>query len=404
MAERRSSPSPDWTGAAELRAQVERLWDRGLLLRSSIPEAEGLTFPVRLKFRRPTSAELADRFTEARAWIAELSTVGQVRIDRRRIDHRVLGANDVPAAAWLDSLDAAVALIGRERDLDRFRAMTADARRRRPETVAWLTRRPVVALAHADVWPQLLDVVDWLEANHHPGIYVRQVDLPGIDTKFIETYRAVLTELLDLAVPKAVVDADAAGVRGFERRYGFRSKPNLVRFRVLDRSGWVVDRPELIEPPDVTVDATTFAALDVPVSRVYITENETNFLAFPSVQDAMVVWGSGFGTERLAAARWLHDRRILYWGDIDTHGFAILDEVRRWIPGVESFLMDRDTLLAHRPFWESESKPESRQLPRLRPLEAELYDDLRSDRYGPAVRLEQERIGFDWVRRAIGPG
>jgi hypothetical protein len=36
--------------------------------------------------------------------------------------------------------------------------------------------------------------------------------------------------------------------------------------------------------------------------------------------------------------------------------------------------------------------------------EAALYDDLRRDRLGKAVRLEQERIGFATVQRVVeGP-
>ena len=60
----------------------------------------------------------------------------------------------------------------------------------------------------------------------------------------------------------------------------------------------------------------------------------------------MVIFGAGYGFEMLNHARWLASRRIHYWGDIDTHGFAILDQLRRRFEHVESFLMDRETLLA----------------------------------------------------------
>ena len=39
-------------------------------------------------------------------------------------------------------------------------------------------------------------------------------------------------------------------------------------------------------------------------------------------------------------------------------------------------------------------------LDRLTPDEAAIYPDLRHDRHGRSVRLEQERIGFGWVCRA----
>ena len=36
---------------------------------------------------------------------------------------------------------------------------------------------------------RLLDVVTWLRAHPRPGIYLRQVDLPGIHSKFIERHK-----------------------------------------------------------------------------------------------------------------------------------------------------------------------------------------------------------------------
>jgi hypothetical protein len=69
-----------------------------------------------------------------------------------------------------------------------------------------------------------------------------------------------------------------------------------------------------------------------PSQRVFITENETNFLAFPEVADAIVVFGAGYGWEALARASWLHRCQLHYWGDIDTHGFAILDQLRGYFP------------------------------------------------------------------------
>ena len=63
--------------------------------------------------------------------------------------------------------------------------------------------------------------------------------------------------------------------------------------------------------------------------------------------------------------------------------------------------MDRTTLLAHRPLWGREDTPTRRELSRLYPDEASLYDELRQDRIAPALRLEQERIGYAWVQAAL---
>ncbi|MBP7517914.1 MAG: DUF2220 domain-containing protein, partial [Desulfobulbus sp.] len=137
------------------------------------------------------------------------------------------------------------------------------------------------------------------------------------------------------------------------------------------------------------------------VTTVFITENEINFLAFPNVPEAMVLFGAGYGFATLTAAHWLQEKNILYWGDIDTHGFAILSQLRGFFPNTVSFLMDRETLLAHRQLWGVEPQPQTGILPRLTTDEQTLYDELRQQTWGGSVRLEQEKIGFRFLAAAL---
>ena len=92
---------------------------------------------------------------------------------------------------------------------------------------------------------------------------------------------------------------------------------------------------------------------------------------------------------------------MAYWGDIDTHGFAILNRLRHHLPHARSMLMDRATLLDHRDHWTTESSPTAATLDRLDQAESALYADLVSDAYGRSVRLEQERISFAAVEKAV---
>ena len=129
--------------------------------------------------------------------------------------------------------------------------------------------------------------------------------------------------------------------------------------------------------------------------------NETNFLALPRIPGAIVIFGSGYGWGALAQARWLERCAIHYWGDIDTHGFAILDQLRKYFSHVASFLMDRASLDAHASFWGREDKPQRGDLHRLTPEESCLYNDLRDNRIREGLRLEQEHLSFAWVRERI---
>ena len=393
-----------WTSPADLRAQVQKLWDKGVLLSDALNEGlQGQAgFPRRLRLLAPSSSELTERFDEARAWAADLRrNATHFRLLERDVRHRVLGNNALPAEAWLDSLDAAIALIGKPKDVKRFTALVADTRDQHPGLLPWLRLRPLLALMLADEWPRLLRVVSWLQAHPRPGIYLRQVDIAGVDSKFIEAHRGVLAELLDLVLAPEAIDHSATGSSGvgqFCRRYGFQDKPLRIRFRLLDPALALlaagVDQ-------DIHVTQAAFARLELPVSRVFITENEVNFLAFPQVAGSMVIFGAGYGFEGLATALWLRQRPVYYWGDIDTHGFAILDQLRAQLSHAQSFLMDSDTLMAHASLWGEEPQALLRDLARLSRDERAVFDALRDQRLGLRVRLEQERIGFGWVQRAL---
>lgn len=388
-----------WTTAADLRSQVQRLWDRGRLLACVVDSAD--MFPLRLVLRGPSSSDLSDRFDEVRTWSQALQQGAKsgYRVVLREVKHRVIGTNVLPDEAWVDTLDDALRVIGKRGEGRSFDTLIAQTRSSELPLMPWLQANSLRALALAGDWPRLLDVLAWMRACPRPGIYLRQVDLPGIHSKFIEEHRAVLSELLDLVLPADAVDMSVSGVANFARRYGFRGKPVRVRWRMLDPHQALLGTGTV---EDIAVNHEAFAQLNPLATRVFITENEINFLAFPPMADSMVIFGAGYGFDMLAQAGWLQHKTIHYWGDIDTHGFAILNELRGHFAHLESFLMDRETLLAHQPQWTDEQQPTLRDLPRLDQAERALFDDLRWKRLSERqVRLEQERIGFRWMQEAL---
>ncbi|WP_414040597.1 Wadjet anti-phage system protein JetD domain-containing protein [Acidithiobacillus sp. M4-SHS-6] len=390
-----------WTTSAELKIQVQKLWDRGVLLASLCEkESDGESlFPLRLTLKGPSSRELSERFQEVRDWIGQLSVATDLyRIEWRSVKHHVLGANEIPAAIWIDKLSDALGLIGKRRAAEQFAALVELTRDKQSELLPWLTKRPLRALELVNDWPRLLEVIGWLLEHPRPAIYLRQLDLPGVHSKLIEGHRGVLAELLDLVMPENSIDGTHTGIGGFCRRYGFLDKPSRVRFRMLDANVRLLSREA---DQDITLTQSAFASLELPISKVFITENEINFLAFPDVSNALVVFGAGYGFDHLKAVPWLHEKKIYYWGDIDTHGFAILNQLRGFLPHVVSLLMDQQTLLAHRALWGSEARPETGTLTRLTSEESAVYDQLRQNHWGEGIRLEQERIGFDFLRDAL---
>nr|MDA8361795.1 DUF2220 family protein [Gammaproteobacteria bacterium] len=73
-----------------------------------------------------------------------------------------------------------------------------------------------------------------------------------------------------------------------------------------------------------------------------------------------------------------------------------------YLPDLRSVLMDEDTLLRHKALWvdEKEQNP-AMELALLTKKEQSLYRDLKEQRWGQNVRLEQERIDWDTAWGAL---
>lgn len=393
--------SARWSTPADLRGELGKLWDRGEILRALWRE-ESL-FPRRLRLRKPTSADFTADFNAVRDWIAELQAGDRhtrgfgYEIRWREVNHRVHGANKLPVAVVVPGLDDALKLLGKTAAAARFRALVEMITEPLPELAGWVEDNALRVLEHDQDWPRLLAILEWFRAHPRPGIYLRQLDIKGVDTKFIERRRKLIGSLLDRVLPANCIDAGATGARGFERRYGLKSKPPLIRFRVLDPALSITGLSDLSVPPE------EFSALGLEPRRVFITENEINGLAFPAHPGAIVIFGLGYGLDRLRHVNWLHHCELYYWGDIDTHGFAMLNRLRHAFGRARSMLMDRATLDAHRALWVKE--PSARRftgtLDRLDDGERALFEDLRDNRLGERVRLEQERIGYGWLRAEL---
>ena len=116
---------------------------------------------------------------------------------------------------------------------------------------------------------------------------------------------------------------------------------------------------------------------------------------------AVVIAKQGYAVDVLSRLPWLTSARIVYWGDLDTHGFAILNRFRSYFPRAESILMDETTLLDNRSLWANEPDQNVQSLSLLTEPEQAVLEMLRSSTYGPSVRLEQERIPWDVVEGAF---
>jgi hypothetical protein len=384
-----------WTSAEEVRKKIERRWKRGEILRALI----GLEspFPLRLSLSVPSPREMALEFGRAQEWIVSLRALSGTRLEWRSVRSQILGQQEIPAAVWIDRAEEAVLFLEVQDDAKCFRALQAVTAALVPEVLPWLGANPFRVIALNADWGLILQVVAWMKTRPAQKIYTRQIDLPGVDTKFIELHAGVLAELFELVTDRSIEEMPTE-LTDFHAKFGFLREPPRVRFRVLDPA---IRFAFLPNKPDVELDAESFAALQLPLKCVFVTENKTNFLAFPEFDGSIVVFGSGYGMRAFGLAQWVHRLPLYYWGDIDTHGFAILSELRTVFPHAQSFLMDRETLFNHQNSWTRELAPVKHSLKLLNPDEMALFMELQSGIPHEGIRLEQEKVPFSRLKSIL---
>lgn len=231
----------------------------------------------------------------------------------------------------------------------------------------------------------VLSTLSWLLRHPNAGLFPRALPVEGVDSKWLERRRAALARLWNTVTGENVSAAD------FLEHAGLLRLPQFVL--VKNAAAWVGEEAaeEVVQLP---VETLAKKAPESPV--VLIIENEQTALSldFP---DVPIFLALGYGVTLLANLPWMKEKRILYFGDLDTHGLAILAECRRLFPQTESVLMDLPTFERWRAFAVTEPKGAEPSPEHLTPEERALADVLSAGR----LRLEQERIPLGTVREAL---
>ncbi|MBN2627736.1 MAG: hypothetical protein JXA95_13795 [Spirochaetales bacterium] len=383
-------------GPGEIGKKLLEKWDRGFYFKKGAD-----SFPLSVSLGTVTSRDMIDGFDQVRHWIGLYRDNPQLSpfLEWEEVDHRKLGRQRIPRRLTFDRPEDLAGFLNRRSQWEKFTSLRDRINARDRRLGEWARQYPLELLRIAPDLDRLMMLWKWMLNHPRPRIYLRQIDIPGIDTKFTETYRKVLSDWLDLTLPDEAVDRNYTGVSGFESRYGFKGKPELIRFRFLDPA------LEWRGCSDISLPAGEFCRLyspaDLSVRHVFVVENDITALSFPPVEKGMVVFGRGYHFDHWKECSWLREVSLHYWGDLDTHGFRILDQFRSLFPHARSFLMDRRTLLEYGDSWGEEPSSRTGNLSHLTSEESELYDDLRFNRIRTGLRLEQEFVRISRIREEL---
>jgi hypothetical protein len=384
----------------DVRARCKRQFAREHLAWLGSRAGPGETQTIALG--APTQSEAAADPEAVRAWAAAWSAwessdqPGVVTWETRQWPR--LGTQRLPAAMLIGSPNE-VALLADQGG----RWQRAAARHDRLCTVCvWLSGQPAPqrlfdALAdYSDVdFERLLGLMRWLSEHPASGLQLRQLPIAGLDTKWVEQRRGLIIDLMQC---RPLQPSGGQQGRDLHALLGLARQPTRMRLRLLGDDL----RRQVGGLCDIEAPVVELATLPISPRLAFVVENLESGLALPAVAGAVALLKLGHAVSLLQLLPWLRASRVIVWGDIDTHGFAILDRVRAGLPHAESILMDLNTLLPHRDLWVEEPRPyDGPALERLREPERQVFDGLSQGSWGVRVRLEQERLPWPLVLTTI---
>jgi hypothetical protein len=303
-------------------------------------------------------------------------------LEFQQVKTKYLGLQDLPKLISFDSQSDFLLFLGKEQEVENFEKDVSLVTTAFPELAGWINRNPGKIIGYHGKWDSILKICQYFRQNPRPGLYIRELPVP-VHTKFVEQHQAILRELLDTII----TDYINPGENQFERRFNLKYREPQIRFKILDKS---ISLQFFSGIDDLAIPLSSFEALNLPLKKVLVVENKTNLfttLTLPFMQDTMAVFGEGNAVLNLGHTPWLSEMEILYWGDIDVHGFEILSRLRAFFPHTRSVLMDKATFDR---FFEHDSGAVSGNPSHLNLSydERNLYDLLKANNW----RLEQEKI------------
>ncbi|WP_336935789.1 Wadjet anti-phage system protein JetD domain-containing protein [Acinetobacter soli] len=353
-------------------------------------------FPIVISLKAPTGEQASNNLDHFHALFKEWKGFAYpdlVRWQQRQF--KQLSTQNVPVKLIIPTLDILVELLGEQQ---RFKKIS--------DKISYLLQQPFVQLNveyvmfstlieyleqveqyNEEDWRLLIQLIPQLKPNMGAGHYLRALPLKYVDTKFLEK---------NLVLIEAICDVLHLGT--VQATGGL-----LTWLNCLDHpKGWLMVKPlcthvqqSLGNLPIFQLSIDVLIQFELPAEHIIVIENIQSGLAFPALENSIVVCGGGKNIKWLDAI-WLQQKQVYYWGDIDSEGLTILSMVRHKIPSVIALMMDQETVLQFQDQMVDEPDSVFSEPQNLSIEELTLFHALRNQRY-KNKRLEQERITNEWI-------
>lgn len=326
-----------------LRKKLSRLEANGKLY---VALAEGSEVPyLSMPLKRPQDIETS--WDELLAWQdfwrkAPKASGGHPlwHVEEKRKQTVSFGKQLMPVRAFIDTPEDAMAFLGLTKKKKEFLAGLSVVESQMPSLRDWYLTY-FVRISAEDFFSVALSIARFMLAQEQREGYLREMAIPGVDTKFLENHNFLVRTLWNALFPENTAESSD---ELWEKLFVQKVPTPSICVRSLDEHLRLAGVRKLFLSQDDIAD------FQPPHRRIFITENKVNGYTFPDAEDSLILFGMGYGVLEMAeSAPWLADKEIYYWGDLDHDGFNILSNLRKVLPEmkIHSFLMDKETLLAY---------------------------------------------------------
>ncbi|MCR5757911.1 MAG: hypothetical protein K6F95_08400 [Selenomonas sp.] len=367
------------------KRKLEELWQQAML-EEDFFFAYSLKPPVEL-------SKSAGRIHEVNAWAAfwkQADAPWHLLTANKQAG--IMGKqNDFPKKAEFRSAEEALKYLREWQRFQRLQTRCAKISRDFPQlrSLCGVYRQEILSTVGLE--EKIWQLAHYFSGNYRRDCYLRELDIPYVDTKFMEKNKKLTADIFFVLHPE-------------EEGHSFKDLCTLLNWQVqaptpniylrsLDKRKTIGGLQELM------VTAEQLARLAVSFSRIFFTENKLNGFVFPEVEDGLMIFGAGNGVvAESETIPWLvRQEKLWYWGDIDRDGFRILSRVREKYPQVRSFLMGKELAKKYSYFMTADTGKKGEMPSNLTDQEQDCWCYLAEQPLGMS-RLEQEKIPLHEVK------
>lgn len=239
---------------------------------------------------------------------------------------------------------------------------------------------------------RMVAVCKWFCDNRNSRLLTRQIPIRGIDTRWFEIHTPLLLDFL----------RDYLELNPYRKdllQLGLVPPPALIRLVIFDAEL----RAKVGGLKILAASISELNELNLRPERIVFMDNLPTAVALPDIKGTIGIITPFHHVRETCRINWVAQAHCQYLGSVDLRSFAVLHNLRLYLPNIESVLMDEQTLLSNQDLWTNDDVSGFDSAPvALNQAESHLYGCLIDGVYGDHVRLDLERLPLALIATALG--